>query len=81
MHEAGFSPIEALKSATSVTARRFKFTDRGILEKGRRADLLLVEGDPTTENGKGVDALLDAVGVWRDGVEVVGKGWGKGGSV
>ena len=62
-------------------ARRFKFTDRGILEKGRRADLLLVEGDPITENGKGVDALLDAVGVWRDGVEVVGKGWGNGGSV
>ena len=46
--EAGFTPIEALQSATSKTARRFDLNDRGFIAEGARADLILVDGDPTT---------------------------------
>ena len=45
--EAGLTPVEALRSATVVPAEIFGFTDRGVIEAGRRADLLLIEGDPT----------------------------------
>ncbi|WPC43429.1 amidohydrolase family protein [Clostridium sp. JS66] len=45
--EAGFKPIEALRAATSVPARIFKLSDRGNIKAGVRADLLLVDGDPT----------------------------------
>jgi len=46
--EAGFTPVEALRAATSVPARRFSLADRGRIIAGARADLLLVKGDPTT---------------------------------
>jgi imidazolonepropionase-like amidohydrolase len=45
--EAGLTPVEALRSATIVPAEYFGFTDRGVIEAGRRADLLLIDGDPT----------------------------------
>ena len=46
--QAGFTPVEALGAATSVPARRFALADRGRIVPGARADLLLVDGDPTT---------------------------------
>lgn len=61
--EAGLKPIDALKSATSVTARRFGLSDRGIIEAGMRADLILVKGDPTTN----ISDSLNIVGVWKEG--------------
>jgi imidazolonepropionase-like amidohydrolase len=61
--EVGMSPAEALMSATSVTAGRFGFEDRGLLEQGRNADLLLVEGNPLQR----IDYTLDIRGVWREG--------------
>ncbi len=45
--EAGMTPAEALRSATVLPAAYFGFTDRGVIEAGRRADLLLIDGDPT----------------------------------
>lgn len=63
VEKCGFTPLEALRSATSLTAQRFGFLDRGLLEKGRKADLLLVEGNPVQD----IDATLNIVGVWRDG--------------
>ncbi len=45
--EAGLTPVEALRSATVLLAEFFGFTDRGVIEAGRRADLVLVNGDPT----------------------------------
>ncbi len=48
---AGLRPAEALAAATSVPARVFGLADRGVIEPGARADLLLVEGDATTEIG------------------------------
>lgn len=45
---AGLPTLDALRAATSVPARRFGLTDRGRIAQGLRADLLLVDGDPTT---------------------------------
>lgn len=44
---AGLTPAQALAAATSVPARVFNLSDRGRIAAGLRADLLLVEGDPT----------------------------------
>jgi imidazolonepropionase-like amidohydrolase len=64
--EAGLTPVEALRSATVVPAEYFGFTDRGIIEAGRRADLLLIEGDPTQD----IAATQTIRGVWVAGVKV-----------
>lgn len=64
--ECGLSPEEALRAATSGPAREFGLIDRGRIESGRRADLLLVKGDPT----KDVRATRDIVGVWKAGVPI-----------
>jgi imidazolonepropionase-like amidohydrolase len=43
----GMRPVDALKSATSVTAELFGITDRaGTLGPGRLADVIAVPGDP-----------------------------------
>ncbi|KAJ5573931.1 uncharacterized protein N7459_008358 [Penicillium hispanicum] len=64
-----FTPLEALISATSKTADRFGFSDRGKVQEGRLADLLLVAGDPT----QSIDALSDIKGVWRNGERLARK--------
>ncbi len=60
---AGLSPVEALAAATSVPARRFGLDDRGRIAPGLRADLLLVEGDPTAD----IDATRAIAGIWKNG--------------
>jgi imidazolonepropionase-like amidohydrolase len=60
---AGLTPLEALRAATSVPARRFGLSDRGLVKEGLRADLLLVEGDPT----KDIKDTLSIKFVWRRG--------------
>ena len=62
--EAGLTPVQALRAATSVPARRFRLADRGRIVSGARADLLLVDGDPTT----GITDTLSTRAVWRRGV-------------
>jgi imidazolonepropionase-like amidohydrolase len=47
--EAGLTPVQALAAATSVPAAIFHLDDRGRIAPGLRADLVLVEGDPTTD--------------------------------
>jgi len=64
--EAGLTPVEALRSATVVPAEFFGFTDRGVIEAGRRADLLLIDGDPTQD----IAATHAIRGVWAAGVKV-----------
>ena len=62
---SGLTPLEALASATSAPARAFGFHDRGRIAEGLRADLLLVNGDPTID----IRATRDIVGVWKIGVQ------------
>jgi imidazolonepropionase-like amidohydrolase len=46
---AGLTPAEALRSATIAPAEVFGLTDRGLVAPGRRADLLLLDSDPTRD--------------------------------
>lgn len=62
--EAGLTPLEALAAATSVPARIFRLADRGRIAEGLRADLVLVEGDPTVD----ITATRSIAGIWKEGV-------------
>ncbi|MFE1785144.1 amidohydrolase family protein [Streptomyces sp. NPDC059506] len=66
--EAGLGAEEALTSATSLPARHFGLTDRGRIAPGLRADLLLVDGDPTRD----ITAVGRIADVWRRGVRQTG---------
>jgi imidazolonepropionase-like amidohydrolase len=46
---AGLTPAEALHAATAAAADRFGLPGRGRIAPGLRADLLLVDGDPTAD--------------------------------
>ncbi|MEH6420875.1 CIA30 family protein, partial [Pseudomonas sp. CGJS7] len=63
---AGLSPTEALRAATSEPARRFKLADRGRIAPGLRADLVLVDGDPTAD----IAATRAIRTVWKNGYPV-----------
>jgi imidazolonepropionase-like amidohydrolase len=63
---AGLTPAEALAAATAEPARRFGLHDRGRIAPGLRADLLLVNGDPTAD----VRASRDIAAIWQGGVRV-----------
>jgi imidazolonepropionase-like amidohydrolase len=67
--EAGFTPVEALQSATSKTARRFSLDDRGRIVQGARADLVLVDGDPTVQ----ISDTLSIREVWQLGVRKIAE--------
>ena len=62
----GFSPTEALRAATALPADRFGLTDRGRIRAGLRADLVLVDGDPTVTIGD----TLSVRAVWRQGTRL-----------
>ena len=65
--QAGLRPVDALRSATSIPAKLLGLKDRGVVVPSARADLLLVEGDPSTD-------ILDTrniVGVWKKGTRIV----------
>jgi imidazolonepropionase-like amidohydrolase len=61
--KAGLTPAEALAAATSVPAKQFKLNDRGRIASGLHADLLLVDGDPTTD----ILATRNIVTIWKNG--------------
>jgi len=61
---SGLTPQLALQAATSAPARVFGLTDRGVIEPGRRADLVLVDGDPLTD----ITHSRRITRVWRGGV-------------
>lgn len=64
----GFSEIDALNAATAAPADYLKLNDLGVLASAARADLLVVNGDPTTN----ICDLRNVAAVYRDGVRVVG---------
>jgi imidazolonepropionase-like amidohydrolase len=45
----GFSPQQALESATINTARLFRLPELGYLDEGWHADVLVVDGDPLAD--------------------------------
>jgi imidazolonepropionase-like amidohydrolase len=63
--QAGLSNIEALRAATSEPAHAFGLSDRGMLEAGRRPDLILLRGNPLND----LSAVRYTKRVWLNGVE------------
>jgi imidazolonepropionase-like amidohydrolase len=72
--DAGMTPMEAIQSATIVSAKAMKLEgELGTVEAGKRADLILVDGDPLADiralrrvsrviaNGR----MLDPALLWR----------------
>jgi imidazolonepropionase-like amidohydrolase len=64
MEACGMTPAEVLAATTSSSARLLGYDDLGTVEPGRRADLVLVEG-----NAYDLKALPGNITeVWKDGV-------------
>jgi imidazolonepropionase-like amidohydrolase len=64
--EAGFTPMQALQACTSVNASILGIAgERGTLERGKAADILLLDANPLTDirNTEKIDA------VWLAGVK------------
>ena len=61
--KAGLSPRQALRAATALPAQRLNMPGRGRIAPGMRADLLLVEGDPTSD----ISATRNIITVWKNG--------------
>jgi hypothetical protein len=68
MVEAGLTPMQAITNATSNAAALLKLDDRGVLASGKRADLVVLEGDPTADisNSRKIHA------VWHRGKKAAG---------
>ena len=47
--KAGIPAIRALQNATYLAAQTLKQQDSGVVRTGARADLLMVEGDPSQQ--------------------------------
>ena len=67
LHDAGLTNLDILHGATSTAADIFGLSDRGSIAVGKRADLVLVEGDPT----KDISACRNIKKVWVKGVEAI----------
>lgn len=67
--EAGLTPQQALRAATSAAAEALRADHFGMIEPGRAADLLAVRGNPLDDIG----AIREVVAVWRDGRMVVDR--------
>ena len=67
--DVGLSPMEAIVSATSNSARSCWIDDQiGTLEPGKKADILVVNGNPSLD----IKTLRNVVEVFQSGVAVKG---------
>jgi imidazolonepropionase-like amidohydrolase len=62
---AGLPTVDALRAATILPAERFGLADRGAIAPGRRADLVLLDGDPLRD----IRAVRSISRVWCGGIE------------
>ena len=65
MHRLGMVPPAVWRACTSDAARLLGRTDIGLIEAGRRADVVAIEGDPWAFDDLGSRVRR----VWKDGVE------------
>jgi len=63
MVEAGLTPMEAIRVATSQAAALLNLQDRGVIAPGKRADLVVLKADPSTD----ITAVDKIESVWRGG--------------
>ena len=68
MTQAGFTPAQALTTATRDAAMLLGLDDRGTIAVGKRADFVVLDADPTADirNSRRIHA------VWQAGREVAG---------
>jgi len=64
--EAGMTPLEALRAATSVPVDALGISDRGRIRPGQRADFLLIDGEPD----KAITNTLSIHSVFKNGQEI-----------
>jgi imidazolonepropionase-like amidohydrolase len=64
--EAGMSTIDVLRAATILPAQCFGLEDHGVIEVGKRADLVLLADDPI----KSIHATRSIRKVWCCGSEI-----------
>ena len=64
MVAAGMSNVDVLRAATTNPASYFGLSDRGSIQPGRRADLVLVSGNPLVD----IRATRQILKVWCGGV-------------
>jgi imidazolonepropionase-like amidohydrolase len=65
--QAGLSTVETLRAATVSTAQAFGLRDRGVIQPGYRADLILVDGDPIAD----IRATRNIQRIWAGGIEFI----------
>lgn len=63
---AGLSPLEAIQSATTLPPRFFNLEDRGSIEHGKRADLIILSANPLED----IRNVRQIERVWCGGIEV-----------
>lgn len=61
--QAGLTPPQALTAATALPADKFGLRDRGRITEGHRGDLILINGDPTTN----ITHLRHIQAIWKNG--------------
>jgi imidazolonepropionase-like amidohydrolase len=66
MVQYGMDPHQALIAATANSAGLLQLPDEGTIEPGKRANLVVLEGDPLVD----IHALAQVVAVMKDGVWV-----------
>ena len=66
LSEAGLSNVDILRGTTVDAAKELGLLDRGSIVPGKRADLVLVDGDPT----KDISVCRNIQRVWVKGIEV-----------
>lgn len=71
MVAGGMTPMQAIQASTSVSAAACGVLDLvGTLEVGKRADIVVVDGDPSTD----IRAMANVTAVFKDGRAVEGAG-------
>jgi imidazolonepropionase-like amidohydrolase len=66
--QAGFTPMEAIQAATIVPARVMGFEKQtGTVEVGKRADLIVIDGDPLADirNTRNVELTIAAGNIYK----------------
>src|SRR6266436_3789071 len=66
MVSAGLRPMDALVAATRGSAAMLGISDRGTLEKGKRADFLVLAANPLDD----IRNTRKLVSIWHDGREI-----------